>query len=93
VIFIESWMIHLTFVDFLVCPAKSLGSMGGATSISTRYHNSTSSKKLYSFTSMIRSRVFFKDSNIIPMYSILGDYFVLKNHTYRNVGEHSIRNI
>ena len=28
----------------------------------------------------VGSRVFFKDSNIIPMYGTLGDYFVWKNH-------------
>jgi hypothetical protein len=38
-------------------------------------------------------RVFFKDSKIIAMYSILGDYFSLKNHSYRYVGEYSIKNI
>jgi hypothetical protein len=32
-----------------------------------------------------------KGSNIIHMYSILGDYFSPKNHTYRYVGEYSIK--
>ena len=29
-------------------------------------------------TCLLSNRVFFKDSNIIPMYSILGDHFGLK---------------
>ena len=44
----KSRMIDWTFVGFLVCSDKSLGSVGGGTSISTIYHNSTSSKRLYS---------------------------------------------
>ena len=37
--------------------------------------------------------VFFKDYNIIPNYSILVDYFKLKNNTYKFVDEYSIKHI
>ena len=36
----------------------------------------------YNFQSLIIT-IFFKDSNIILNYSILGDYFGLKKHVYR----------
>lgn len=43
--------------------------------------------------SFLRDKAFFKNSNIIRMYSVLGDYLCLKNHTYRYIGEYSIKTI